>query len=121
MMLDSNILIGYLNGDESIRSTLYAWREAGTVLFISHISVIEALSFAASTDEEIVRIEEFLNDFIILPLDMESSRYAAKLRRNYRLSLPDAIIAASALIHNVPLVTRDKHLQNLAGIQTTIV
>ena len=116
MILDSNIVIGYLNGDESIRSVLHVWREAGTVLFISHISVVEALSSPALFHDDIVRVERFLSDFIIIPLDMDISRRAAALRRSHKLGVPDAIIVASALANHLPLATRDKKIRSIPNI-----
>lgn len=111
MILDSNVLIGYINGDERIRASLHAWRESGTIFFISHISVIETLSLSSLTDDAIFRIENFLSDFIVIPLDMEISRLAGALRRTHALALADAILVATAQVGNMPLVTRDKKLQ----------
>ena len=113
MILDSNILIGYINGDEKIRTALYAWHESGTVLFISHVSVVETLSRAALTADDISRIESFLNDFIIIPIDMEIARYASALRRTHSLALADALLVATAHVSHVQLVSRDKKLQKL--------
>ena len=112
-MLDSNILIGYLNGDAAIIATTQKWRTNGTVLFISHVSVIEALSLPALSVEQIVEIEQFLSDFIIIPIDMIISRKAAELRRVHDLSVPDAIVTASAQVNRLQLVTRDKKLLKL--------
>lgn len=116
MMLDSNIIIGYLNGDDTIRSALHAWREAETVFFISYVSVVEALSAPSLTQEELARIEHFVGDFIILPLDMNVARHAGLLRRARKLSLPDAIIVATAIANNLPLATRDKKIRSVTGL-----
>ena len=116
MMLDSNIVIGYLNGDETIRTALHAWREKGTVFFISHVSVVEALSYPSLTQDQISRIEDFLGEFIILPIDMDVARRAGLLRRTCKLSLPDSMIVATAIANHLPLVTRDKKLRAITGI-----
>ncbi|MEK9154304.1 MAG: hypothetical protein AAB798_02425, partial [Patescibacteria group bacterium] len=68
MILDSNILIGYLNGDERIIATLQTWRESGTVLFISATSAIEVLSLSSLTSDDVAGIEKFLDDFIVIPV-----------------------------------------------------
>lgn len=116
MILDSNIVIGYLNGDESIRDGLHVWRESGRVFFISHISIIEALSLSTLTSAQIGDIKNFLGDFVVIPLDMQVSLAAAESRRIHNLSLADSIIAAAARVNNLPLVTRDKKLRSLSGI-----
>ncbi len=111
MILDSNILIGYLNGDTDLVSLLQEWRKSGSVLFISSISAIEALSLSSLTTADIQTIEDFLSDFIVIPVDLQIARIAGALRRKYKLSVPDSAIVATASVHNLPLVTRDKKLQ----------
>jgi hypothetical protein len=116
MILDSNILIGYLNGDRSIISALQAWRENGAVLFISSVSAIEALSLSSLAPADVIVTENFLSDFIVVPVDMQVVRTAGALRRAYRLSVPDAAIIATAVTNNLPLVTRDKKMRTVPGI-----
>lgn len=116
MILDSNILIGYLNGDERIIATLQSWRISGSVLFISSTSAIEVLSLSTLTQADTLAIEHFLNDFIIIPVDMHIATTAGALRRTYRLSVPDAAIVATAIINNLPLVTRDKKMRSVHGV-----
>lgn len=116
MILDSNILIGYLNGDKDIIRALQEWRDSGAVLFISSISAIEALSLTALTRADIKEIEDFLGDFIVIPVDMQIVRTASELRRAYRLAVPDAAIVATAVENKLPLVTRDKKIRSIAGV-----
>ena len=40
--------------------------------------------------------------------------YTIKLRKKHQLKLPDAIIAASSLYINVPLVTADKDFKKIS-------
>src|SRR3989344_3357125 len=111
MILDSNILIGYLNGDESIISTVQAWRMSGAVLFASTVSATETLSLSTLTPDDIPTVDGFLADFIIIPVDLHIARVAGALRQKHRLSVPDAIIVATAVTHNLPLATRDKKIR----------
>jgi len=119
MILDSNILIGYLNGDKKIVSALQTWRDAGALLFVSSVSAIEALSLSTLTQTDAREIERFLDDFIIIPVDMRIVSMAGELRRAYRLEVPDAAIAATAAVNNLSLVTRDKKLRSIPGITHT--
>ena len=116
MVLDSNILIGYLNGDGSIISALRAWRDSGVVLFISAVSAIEALSLASLAPSNLAAIENFLQDFVLIPVDTRVITTAGELRRNYRLSVPDAAILASAVVNNLALATRDKQMLSVPNI-----
>lgn len=118
MILDTNILIAYLAGEIKVVQALLAWRASGAPLFVSAISVTETLSHAPLRSEEIIVIERFLNDLIIIYPDATIIRLAAELRRMHTLSLPDAYITASAMTQHVPLITRDKHLLKLGLIPT---
>lgn len=55
----------------------------------------------------------FLETFVSIPLDNPLAEMAAVLRRLYRLGLPDAGIAATAIRFNMPLVTRDTDFQKV--------
>lgn len=70
---------------------------------LSVINKIELLSFS--------EIKPLLNNFIeqsnILPLHDEIANKTILIRRQNKIKLPDAIIAATALIHNLILVTRN--------------
>jgi predicted nucleic acid-binding protein len=38
------------------------------------------------------------------------------LRRKYSIKLPDAIIAATAIFLNIPLISADKHFEKIAEL-----
>jgi predicted nucleic acid-binding protein len=66
-------------------------------------------------------IEEFVNLATILPLDIEVTKIAIQIHRNLRrLKLGDTIIAATAIVHNLILVTNNvkdfNTIQNLTVI-----
>ena len=53
-------------------------------------------------------IEEFLDLAIVLPLDQPITKKTIELRRdNRKLKLADAIIAATAIVHQLTLVTNN--------------
>jgi len=61
-----------------------------------------------SADEDVRR--GFLGHFRLVPLTAQVAEEAVKLRREYQLKLPDAIIWASAITENCLLVSRNtKH------------
>ena len=41
---------------------------------------------------------------------------AAQIRRLYRLEIPDAAIAATALVNDIPLVTRDRQFRKVLSL-----
>lgn len=53
-------------------------------------------------------IEEFIQLATVLPLNREVTLKAIELRKNYRkLKLGDAIIGATAVVHNLTLITNN--------------
>lgn len=100
-VFDTNIVIDALNGviDADVEYRRY------TRVLISHISWMEVMA-GVRDDEEQVR--DFLaSQFEIVLLDDSIAEIAVKLRRSHRLRLPDAIIWATAKVHEAVLVTRN--------------
>lgn len=107
MTIDTNILIAYLNGEEEVVSVLNEWKQSNHSLFISSISIAELLALSRLGPQEINEIRHFLRQFISVSLDDRLAEYTAFVQRRNNLKLPDAAVASTALINNVPLVTRD--------------
>jgi len=99
-----------------IIETLERWFREGNSLFVPTIVKIEVLSLPEITEQQVRDYSLFLNSFISVSLNDEIVRETAFLRRQYKLELPDAGIAATALHYRVPLVTRDKLLQRVREI-----
>ncbi len=116
MILDTNIVIAFLGGEKTVISVMTEWKKGGRALFISAVTFGEVLSLSNLSHSEIEKIKIFLNSFISIPLDNEIVESAAFLRRIYRVSLPDAIIAATSFKYKVPLVTRDRQFRKIKEI-----
>ncbi len=117
MVLDTNILIAYLNGEPAVVDALCRWREEGRALLISSVSLAEVLALPALGPSDLRLVTRFLRTFLSIAFDDHVAEVAAGLSRAYRLKLPDAAIAATALIHAVPLVTRDRVFRRLAEVE----
>lgn len=116
MVIDTNILIAYLNAEAKAVITLSNWKQDDRALFISSISFAEVIALSSLTDLEIQKVKNFLRNFIAIPLDNTVAEAAGLLRRRYRLEIPDAVIAATALLRDAPLVTRDKKFRKIKEI-----
>lgn len=104
-LLDSDILLDFLDGHAAAAREIARYHEC----CVSIISWMEILAGARTQADEDVR-REFLGHFRIVPLTAQVAEEAVKLRREYRLKLPDAIIWASAIRENCLLVSRNtKH------------
>ena len=106
-VLDSNILIYHINGqlDPSVERAIFCCIEQPA--YVSVITSMEVLSWPGHSDESIAVTSALMEAFNEIALGKEIKSSAITIRRLYRLKLPDAIIAATALFLGMPLVTRN--------------
>ena len=101
-IIDRDVLIDYLQGLNKAKSELdrYARRE------MSIVSWMEIMAGADSPEEE-KACQGFLNSFTSHPLSLEVASEAVKIRKKFRIRLPDAIVWATARSQGCLLVTRN--------------
>ena len=86
--------------------------------FASIITEIELLSFPSLDELQRDAITSLLSEVIITSVDSGIRDHAVRLRRARRLSIPDAIIAATALVHDAELLTNDQGLSDHPGVRS---
>ncbi|WP_158557087.1 type II toxin-antitoxin system VapC family toxin [Mucilaginibacter conchicola] len=101
MIFDTNVLIYLSNYTLSLEKTL------SKPASISIITKIEALGFAFKNVEEHQLIVELCNELKIVPLSDAIVEATIDIRRGNRIKLPDAVIYATALVQNQPLLTNN--------------
>ncbi|MEH2330322.1 type II toxin-antitoxin system VapC family toxin [Nostoc sp.] len=114
IFLDTNVVLYFLGGRlvNPLPSGQY---------FISVITEIELLSYPSLSLEEETQIIDFLNKITIIGIDSNIKNLTIAFRKQYKLRLPDAIIAATAKSLNATLFTNDVRLVNLTEINTQSV
>src|SRR3989344_8160098 len=103
--LDTNILIYYSEGDKEVASFLNTNRSK--LFYIPTIVATEFLSHPSIQPETITQFKLFLTQTLPIGLDLFLAEQAAGIRRLYGLKLADSIIAASTILTNSTLVTRN--------------
>ena len=77
---------------------------------------MELLAWPGATTHQTAILEEFIDSSFVYPLDEPVILKAIEIRKFNKLKLPDAIIAATALINNFTLITRnEKDFSNIEG------
>jgi predicted nucleic acid-binding protein len=112
---DTNILLYTLEGHSGIESLLHY------SFAVSVISEIELLGKHEITSEETRIIAELLSDCSLIELNNPIKNRAIQLRQKQKIKLPDALIAATAIELQIPLVTADKRLERIEGLNCLII
>jgi len=102
-LIDSNVIIDLIGKKLPIKTINVI---ALNSIFSSDVSRIEVLGFSNSIEEEESFIS-FFSDLQILSLDEAVIQKSIQIRKQKRIKLGDAIIAATALVHNLKLITRN--------------
>ena len=115
---DTNTAIYYLqqqfpsSAEQFIDSTL---SDSGPA--ISAITEIELLCWKNATKKDLEVLHNFIHDSLVFELEKDIKFKAADIRKAHKIKLPDAIIAATALIHDLTLLTRNVNdFKNIGGL-----
>jgi len=101
MLLDSNTIIyAAIPEEEQLRQFL-----SKQELSVSAVSYVEVLGYHKLTSENKQHFENFFQTTQMFPISDEIIQKASALRQQKKMSLGDALIAATALIHGLTLVT----------------
>lgn len=103
MLLDSNIIIYSAQPEHAQLRELIA-EDAPAV---SALSYLEVLGYHLLTEQQRQYFEEFFQVAQVLPISQDVLDQAVTLRQQRRMTLGDAIIAGTALVHGLTLITRN--------------
>ncbi|MBD2505834.1 type II toxin-antitoxin system VapC family toxin [Nostoc muscorum FACHB-395] len=106
-MLDTNAIVALLQGNSQLIQLL----QDADWIGVSVISQIEFLAFSGLSQEDRQLFEQFLQRVEVICLvasDAVLINKIIEIRQQYRVKLPDAIIAAMAIQNLATLVTADQ-------------
>jgi len=117
ILVDTSVLIDYFRKKNKEKSHFYGLAEDYSVFAVSVITEYEILVGSNSKQDQFWN--EFFSNINILAFDSEINRIAIDILRALKenrknLDIPDLIIGATALRHNIPLAkTHFKWISNL--------
>jgi len=119
ILIDTNILIEIYRNNSSIIETVKTIGQGN--IAVSDITCAEML-YGARNKKELQLIAKDLSKLQTLSIDVQISKDAVMLVEKYalshKLSIPDALIAATALNYDIPLYTLNvKDFVFIKGIQ----
>ena len=100
-LLDTNILIDYLNGISHAKAEIGRYRDKA----ISVVTWMEVM--VGTTPGTVGGTRAFLRGFRLLTITENVAEIAVELRQSRKIKLPDAIVWATARSDNRLLVTRN--------------
>lgn len=116
-LLDSNVVMGYLNQDSSLGFIGQFEQALVEGAAVSVITTIEVLGWRGHDATSRASAESLLLCLDEIPLSSSVARQAIELRSKHSIKLPDAVIAATALTDGLKLMTRNQvdfeHIEDL--------
>lgn len=114
-LLDTNIVIGILKQYPEVIAYISGFDPELSECAYSAVTRMELLGFGGISAQEDREIRQLLDAMHYLPLDATVEDATIQLRRSSGLKLPDSIIAATAQVHGLMLLTLDNKLQKIAN------
>jgi predicted nucleic acid-binding protein len=106
-LLDSNVVIDYMAELYPRKTLTWLNKIINQEIITSVITKIEVLSYDPDKGDNYEILVEFFDAATILNLTDDIVAKTIEIRQKNRIKLPDAVIAASAILNNLALITRN--------------
>lgn len=115
-LIDTNAVIDYLGEKLPASGMEFMNGIIDAVPMVSVVTKIEVLGFNAPA-EHYQLLKDFMDDATLFALNDEVIDASIEVRKNHKTKLPDAIIAATALVKGLTIISRNtKDFQNIEGL-----
>ncbi len=116
-LIDNNAISNFFSGLFTDKGMAFMAEVLDQTPTISVITEIEALSWVSTDKSKEDIVKSFVHDATVLALTPTVVAQCVSIRRSRRIKTPDAIIAATAIVHNLSLITSDSDFENIQGLQ----
>ena len=117
-LIDTNIISKLFDGVLPINALNLLNNLVITEQYISVINRIELLSWKELKGNKLNDVIALLNEVAELELSEAVINRTIKIRKGISIRLPDAIIAATAIVHNLTLLSdNDKDFEKVSGLK----
>ncbi len=116
-LIDTNAVIDYLGSKLPASGMDFMNTVIDAVPNVSVVSKIEVLGFNAP-EQHYKTLSDFINDATVLDLTNNVVEASIEIRKKHKTKLPDAIIAATALVYDLVLISRNiSDFKNIDGLK----
>jgi predicted nucleic acid-binding protein len=112
---DTNFLI-YLHEGNKIAEPFLEYNFG-----ISFISEIELLGFKGISKSDETKLKLLLNDCFLIEWNTKIKEQTIQLKKKYTINMPDAIIAATGIVYDMPIVTADKGFTKIKELDLVLI
>ena len=118
-LIDTNAMIDYLGSKLPASGMQFMNKVIDAVPNVSVVTKMEVLGFNAP-EQHYKTLSDFINDAIVLELTNNVVEASIEIRKKHKTKLPDAIIAATALVYDLDLISRNiSDFKNIDGLKVT--
>jgi predicted nucleic acid-binding protein len=114
-LIDTNVVIDNFGNKlpEMAKTLLYS-----IDLTVSAVTKIEVLGWINATREQLQPLYDFMEIASILPINEAVIEKTIAIRQSKKIALGDAIIAATALVYDLVVISRNtSDFKNIAGLK----
>lgn len=115
-LIDNNAISNFFAGNFTVIGMEFMAEVIDQTPIISVITEIEALSWISRDKSKEQVVQSFVHDAHILALTPAVVAQSVAIRRSRKIKTPDAIIAATAIVHQLTLITSDSDFKNIQGL-----
>jgi predicted nucleic acid-binding protein len=116
-LIDTNAVIDYLGNKLPVSGMDFMNTVIDAVPNVSVVTKIEVLGFNAP-EQHYKTLSDFINDATVLDLTNNVVEASIEIRKKHKTKLPDAIVAATALVYDLVLISRNtSDFKNIDGLQ----
>lgn len=115
LLLDTNIIIYALKGINNVKPYFEE------IPFISVVTEIEILGVKDLSKLEVDIREIAIETCTIIPLTNKIIQRVIEIKREHKVLVPDAIIAATAIEEELTLVTADKGFKRIKNLKLLLI
>ena len=126
ILLDTNVVIAYFNGNKMVSERI--WAEINRIALSTLVAA--ELDYGAKASQNarknLEKLHRFLDIVQLIPFDLECARKFGTIKSKLRsIGRPtgevDALIAATAMVHKATLVTANKkHYEKIDGLKVEV-
>lgn len=117
-LIDTSAIIKYINGTLPLSGLHFLDRVVDDEAIVSLITEIELRVWTPANALDAEIYQTFINGCIVLDLNRNIVDETISIRKRYRVKLPDAFIAATAIVNNLTLLAdNDKDFRKIDSLK----